>query len=91
MRIYCVILNNLILALGISLIGINSLSGIAMALVFMLTLAFSTIISRALFYVLVIPTTMPGAFFWKNRGFQEHAVESGLARMPQVGVIADAH
>ncbi len=46
---------------------------------------------RALFYVLVIPTTMPGAFFWRNRGFQEHARESGLARMPQVGVVEHGH
>jgi len=42
---------------------------------------------RALFYVLVIPTTMPGAFFWKNQGFEEHARQSGLAKMPQVGVL----
>jgi hypothetical protein len=46
---------------------------------------------RALFYALVIPTTMPGAFFWRNKGFEEHARESGLARMPQVGVLPDAH
>ena len=46
----------------------------------------SALISRALFYVLVIPTTMPGAFFWKNKGFEEHAREVGLAQMDQVGV-----
>ncbi|MCG8667842.1 MAG: dimethyl sulfoxide reductase anchor subunit [Pseudomonadales bacterium] len=46
---------------------------------------------RALFYVLVIPTTMPGAFFWKNKGFEEHARDIGLANMPQVGVVPDAH
>jgi len=51
----------------------------------------SAIIGRALFYVMVIPTTMPGAFFWKNKGFQEHAREIGLANMPQVGVVPDAH
>ena len=49
------------------------------------------LVSRSLFYVLVVPTTMPGAFFWKNKGFEEHARESGLAEMPQVGVIPDAH
>jgi DMSO reductase iron-sulfur subunit len=49
------------------------------------------LISRALFYVLVIPTTMPGAFFWKNRGFEQHARETGLAHMPQVGVIPETH
>ena len=48
-------------------------------------------IGRALFYVLVIPTTMPGAFFWKNRGFQEHARATGLAEMPQVGVVPNLH
>lgn len=49
------------------------------------------IVSRALFYVLVIPTTMPGAFFWKNKGFEEHARETGLAKMPQVGVVEFDH
>jgi DMSO reductase iron-sulfur subunit len=49
------------------------------------------ILGRALFYVLVIPTTMPGAFFWRNPGFQSHAREIGLAKMPQVGVIPDNH
>ncbi len=48
-------------------------------------------VGRALFYVLVIPTTMPGAFFWKNKGFEEHARDIGLANMPQVGVVMDAH
>jgi len=46
---------------------------------------------RALFYVLVIPTTMPGAFFWKNKGFEEHARDIGLADMPQVGVAPLSH
>lgn len=56
-----------------------------------LTVLFSMIISRALFYVVVIPTTMPGAFFWKNKGFVEHARESGLADMPQMGVAYERH
>jgi len=51
----------------------------------------SNIISRALFYVVVIPTTMPGAFFWKNDGFVEHAREVGLADMPQMGVAYETH
>jgi len=46
---------------------------------------------RALFYAVVIPTTMPGAFFWRNRGFEAHARETGLADMPQVGVLPDCH
>ena len=51
----------------------------------------TSMVGRALFYVLVIPTTMPGAFFWKNRGFEEHARETGLANMPQVGVLPNTH
>ncbi len=49
------------------------------------------IISRALFYVVVIPTTMPGAFFWKNADFVEHARDVGLADMPQMGVVYETH
>jgi len=51
----------------------------------------SSLVGRALFYVLVIPTTMPGAFFWKNKSFEEHARDIGLANMPQVGVVPDLH
>ena len=51
----------------------------------------TSLIGRALFYVLVIPTTMPGAFFWKNKGFEEHARDIGLANMPQVGVAPLRH
>jgi DMSO reductase anchor subunit len=49
------------------------------------------LIGRALFYALVIPTTLPGAFFWRNRGFEEHARATGLAEMPQVGVLPECH
>jgi len=49
------------------------------------------VVGRALFYVVVIPTTMPGAFFWNNPGFQDHARDSGLAEMQQVGVQIVAH
>lgn len=49
------------------------------------------VVGRALFYVLVVPTTMPGAFFWKNKGFEEHARDIGLADMPQVGVVPQLH
>ena len=51
----------------------------------------TSVIGRALFYVLVVPTTMPGAFFWKNKGFEEHARDIGLANMPQVGVAPLRH
>jgi len=51
------------------------------------TTLIAAVLGRALFYVLVIPTTMPGAFFWKNKGFIDHAREVGLADKPQVGVV----
>ena len=51
----------------------------------------TALVSRALFYVLVIPTTMPGAFFWRNKGFEEHARKTGLAKLPQVGVLQCGH
>lgn len=49
------------------------------------------IIGRALFYVLVTPTTMPGAFFWNNKYFEAHARQTGLARLPQSGVAPETH
>jgi len=64
---------------------------ILVALMLMLTGLVVSVFGRALFYVLVIPTTMPGAFFWKNKGFEQHARDIGLADMPQVGVIPDLH
>lgn len=60
------------------------------ALAFIL-LCVSSYLSRILFYALVVPTTMPGAFFWKNDKFREHAIETGLADMPQMGVMAERH
>ena len=48
-------------------------------------------VGRALFYVVVVPTTMPGAFFWKNKGFEEHARAIGLAANPAVGVAPTDH
>jgi DMSO reductase anchor subunit len=68
----------------------ENISMLAYGLLTAITLA-SHIISRALFYVVVIPTTMPGAFFWKNQGFVEHAREVGLADMPQLGVVYERH
>ena len=50
-----------------------------------------SLVGRALFYVLVVPTTMPGAFFWKNKAFEQHARDIGLADMPQVGVVPLKH
>ena len=91
------ILRNIALALGLGLVaalGTAQPGGSAglwtWAIAAALIVATATI-GRALFYVLVIPTTMPGAFFWRNQGFEEHARATGLAKMPQVGVLPDAH
>ncbi|GAB3270208.1 DmsC/YnfH family molybdoenzyme membrane anchor subunit [Parahaliea aestuarii] len=66
-------------------------AGVAFWLVLALAAVVVAVIGRALFYVLVVPTTMPGAFFWKNKGFEQHARDIGLAAMPQVGVVPDLH
>lgn len=52
---------------------------------------FHELIGRAIFYVAVTPTTIPGAFFWGNNAFKEHARKTGLANMPQVGVVPGKH
>jgi len=91
------LLRNILLAFNLGMLPLilnYGLSGVVGALtgsLLVITLLTSSIISRALFYVLVIPTTMPGAFFWKNKGFEEHACETGLAAMPQIGVIPAKH
>ena len=72
-------------------IGADGSSGIVFWGVTLLLVTAVALIGRALFYALVVPTTMPGAFFWKNRAFEAHARETGLAKMPQVGVVADLH
>ena len=77
-----------LLALDIAVVG--SASPVVFGLLAFIAVA-SAILGRALFYVLVIPTTMPGAFFWRNKGFVEHAREVGLAEMPQLGVVPDTH
>ncbi|HED33275.1 MAG TPA: 4Fe-4S dicluster domain-containing protein [Gammaproteobacteria bacterium] len=84
------LLLNIVLATVLIFSGAEIISLIIWGVLIASTAIMATI-GRALFYVLVVPTTMPGAFFWKNRGFEEHARESGLAQMPQVGVIADTH
>ena len=83
-------INILALAL-LYLLPSESAAALSLWAVLAFTILVSAFISRALFYVLVVPTTMPGAFFWKNKGFEEHARESGLAEMPQVGVIPNVH
>jgi len=78
---------SVILSLGLLDMGTSMAVLILLSVVMLLT----ALIGRALFYVLVTPTTMPGAFFWHNKGFEEHAREVGLADMPQVGVVPDSH
>ena len=91
------LLRNIGLGLGIAAVAVLALSGLDggagyVALIVIAALLTATAaIGRALFYVLVIPTTMPGAFFWRNKGFEEHARKTGLANMPQVGVLPHVH
>ena len=87
-------LRNGVLLANLALVGALAVSGVthpapwfAAALVGM---AAGTA-GRALFYVVVVPTTMPGAFFWRNKGFEEHAREIGLAANPAVGVTPTDH
>lgn len=86
------LLRNSLLGLNILLAGLLTLWGSDSALsiglwtVLAVSAITAALIGRALFYILVIPTTMPGAFFWKNKGFEQHARDIGLADMPQVGV-----
>ncbi len=56
-----------------------------------LALFVEKLLGRALFFAVVVPTTMPGAYFWKNPGFIEHAREVGLADNPMVGVAHERH
>ena len=70
--------------------GIDNIWGLAAWGLVALMLVASSLIGRALFYVLVVPTTMPGAFFWRNKGFEQHARDIGLADMPQVGVVPES-
>ncbi len=78
----------LLLAAVMAALGTTSLWAFGLLTLMVL---FSAVLGRALFYVVVIPTTMPGAFFWKNKGFIEHAREVGLADMPQLGVAHERH
>jgi len=82
--------NIFVLMALVSLEQITFISFVVWA-VLALSVLFTSVISRAMFYVMVVPTTMPGAFFWKNKGFEEHARETGLASSVQAGIVADTH
>ena len=81
-------------AVGAAVLGLWTADGLGVMLAWSILAAVivaTALVGRALFYVLVIPTTMPGAFFWRNKGFEEHARETGLAELPQVGVLPCTH
>jgi len=80
-----------VLAATIALTDLTGILGMVAGLLLALTALISSVCGRSLFFVLVIPTTMPGAFFWKNPGFVEHARETGLADAPQHGVVYERH
>lgn len=82
---------NLLIITGLIFTDTTSIMTLAVWVMAALSVISMAVISRAMFYVMVVPTTMPGAFFWKNKGFEEHARETGLANVVQAGVIADTH
>ncbi len=82
---------NIVLALIITSTSLSGAIGIITGIVLMVSLMVMAYFGRIIFYALVIPTTMPGAFFWKNKGFVDHARESGLADMQQLGVAYERH
>ncbi|MCJ8318681.1 MAG: dimethyl sulfoxide reductase anchor subunit [Colwellia sp.] len=72
--------------LTLQLLNVIDSSLLLVWLVLAILNCFTAVIGRALFYILVIPTTMPGAFFWRNKGFEQHARDIGLADNPATGV-----
>ncbi len=82
--------NALLLAV-LPALGLDSVAGMITGGVLTVSLLLMAYLERIIFYALVIPTTMPGAFFWRNKGFVEHAREIGLAEMEQVGVVYEGH
>ena len=82
------LVGSLILVLGLVVAGVTHPAPWLVAA--LIGISTSTV-SRALFYVVVVPTTMPGAFFWRNKGFEQHARDIGLAANPAVGVAPNGH
>ncbi|CAG7857549.1 hypothetical protein MCAMS1_02416 [biofilm metagenome] len=91
------LLRNVLLGINCVIAAIIAISGLAnwalwlVAVPLLVSMLIMAAFGRSLFFVLVIPTTMPGAFFWKNKGFVEHAREIGLADSPQHGVAYEQH
>ncbi len=82
---------NIVTAIILGVTGITGIWALTLLGGLALFVLCAAVVGRALFYVLVIPTTMPGAFFWKNKAFEQHARDIGLAANPQVGVAMDHH
>jgi len=85
---------NIVFSIGLFLYAINHEASFIIIVLLALSASINIItalIGRALFYILVIPTTMPGAFFWKNKGFEQHARDIGLADNPATGVAPLCH
>ncbi len=90
----CLLTLNIVVActlLGLHFSGVDSNILLFAWLGLGLLNSLTALIGRALFYILVIPTTMPGAFFWKNKRFEEHARDTGLANNPASGVAPIGH
>ncbi len=87
-------LRNALLGANFAYLACLFVAGVAHPLPWTLGAAISVavaVLGRAIFYVVVIPTTMPGAFFWKNKAFEQHARDIGLAANPAVGVAPVDH
>ena len=78
-------------ALLLAVFGSDSALSLSLWAVLLASTVMVSLVGRSLFYVLVVPTTMPGAFFWKNKAFEQHARDIGLADLPQVGVAPLRH
>ena len=81
----------MVLTVIMMFINLDGLAAVVLWLGAATIILITAITGRALFYALVMPTTMPGSFFWRNKKFEEHARETGLADMPQVGVLPEMH
>lgn len=83
-----ILLVSVIALLTLNVSGVFAITAWSLVAVALLMLA---LVSRALFYILVVPTTMPGAFFWRNKGLEQHAKDIGLADFVDMGVVSDRH
>jgi DMSO reductase iron-sulfur subunit len=88
---YGLLVTNILVAAGLMLVTETSAVIFVLWGALLMSMLIGSVISRAMFYVMVVPTTMPGAFFWKNKGFEEHARETGLADAVQAGIISNTH